>query len=267
MSEINFSYYQFNKDLGYQIYLRFEDLEFETQLGDVLGIMGFDKVERDNVKNINFDPLQTKVLKITKASPGVSRQITRSDFLSDKYGPESVSKNGRYNVYRYKKVAMMVFSENSGLWELGIKDIGNHDALRVIFTRFLSYALAPVGVVGFWGVPVDEGFVVMSPKAANFEAIFVDIKKNVVITFDGVKSIDHELQILRLDSTLANEARPMSREALISFLTVNTNYLSQYGLSSKIKNALYAICKIADAYIYPQENFKPRQETERRKAA
>ena len=73
MSQTSFSYYQFKKDLGYQVYLRFEDLDFETQMAQVLTIMGFDKVERDDVKNINFDPTKTKVLKVTEASHAVSK--------------------------------------------------------------------------------------------------------------------------------------------------------------------------------------------------
>jgi len=75
------------------------------------------------------------------------------------------------------------------------------------------------------------------------------------------------MQILRLDSTLSNEARPMGKEALISFLSMNTNYLSQFGLSIMLKDSLYALCKIADAYIYPEENFKPRDTVENQKAA
>lgn len=267
MSESKFSYYQFQKELGYQTYLRFEDLEFETQQGEVLSIIGFDKVDRDDVKKINFDPRKTKVLKVVKASPSVASQISKPSFLTDKYGPESVSQMGRYELYRYKNVGMMVFNENTGLWELGLKSTSNQEALRVIFTRFLSFALAQIGVIGFWGVPVDEGFVVMSPKSANFEALFVDVKKNVLITYDGVKNIDYGMQILRLDSTLNNEARPMGKEALISFLSMNTNYLSQYGLTIQLKDSLYALCKIADAYIYPEENFKPREENEHLKAA
>jgi len=177
MSDTNFSYYQFRKDQGYQTYLRFEDLEFETQLGEVLSTMGFDKVDRDEVKGIDFDPRRTKVLKVVKATPNVARQIIKTGFLSDKYGPESVSQMGRYEIYRYKDVGMMVFNENTGLWELGLKDTTNSDALRVMLTRYLSFALAQIGVIGFWGVPVDEGFVVMNPKAAKYEALFVDMKK------------------------------------------------------------------------------------------
>lgn len=267
MSESKYTYYQFQKELGYQTYLRFEDLDFETQLGEVLSIMGFDHVDRDDVKGIDFDPRRTKVLKVVKATPAVARQISKPNFLSDKYGPESLSQTGRYELYRYKNVGMMIFNENTGLWELGLKDTNDQKALRMILTRFLSFALAQVGVIGFWGVPVDEGFVVMSPKAANFEALFVDIKKNQLITYDGVKNIEYGLQILRLDSTLFNEARPMKKEALISFLSMNTTYLSQYGMNFQLRDAIFDLCKIADAYVYPEENFKPREENESLKSA
>ena len=42
MSEVNYSYYQFQKTNGYQIYLRFEDFDFETQLSEIVQVMGFD---------------------------------------------------------------------------------------------------------------------------------------------------------------------------------------------------------------------------------
>lgn len=260
MSEKNFSYYQFQKKMNYQVYLRFEDFEFENYFTEVLEMMGFDKVERDNVKDIKFVPGKTKVLKITKASPRVARQIVKSDFLFDKFGKESLSKMGTYDVYRYRGFAMMIFSQQNALWELGVKDFSDQDTLRVIFTRFLSYALAPSGVIGFWGVPVDEGFVVMSQNSANFETVFVDLNQSVLLTYDGIKPIESELQILRLDSTLNREVKEMKKEELISFLSMNTNFLSYQGLDQGLKKVLFDLCKVSKAFIYPEENFKPRAE-------
>lgn len=260
MSEKKFSYYQFQKKLGYQVFLRFEDFEFENHFTEILEMMGFDKVERDKVKDIKFISGKTKVLKITKASPRVAKQIVKSDFLFDKFGKESLSKMGSYEVYRYRGFGMMVFSQQNALWELGIKDHSDQNILRVIFTRFLSYALAPAGVIGFWGVPVDEGFVVMSPSGANFETVFVDLKRNVLLTYDGVKPIESEIQILRLDSTLNREVKEMKKEEIISFLSMNTNFLSYQGLTQNLKTVLLELCHVSKAFIYPEENFKPRAE-------
>jgi hypothetical protein len=258
MSDSKFSYYQFNEKLDYQVFLRFEDFDFESQFTGVLEMMGFNKIERSKVKEIAFDRRQTKVLKIVKASPKLSKQIDKSDFSFDKYGEESVSPMGSYSVYKYKSTAMMIFGEGNLLWELGVKASFSEDSLRVVLTRFLSFALASSGVVGFWGVPVDEGFVVMTPKKAMFESIFVDLKKNVVITYDGVKAINSELQILRLDESLKDKIIGMKREALLSYLSTNTCYFSYSGFEIGIKDTIFELSQVASGYIYPEGNFKPR---------
>jgi hypothetical protein len=260
MSETNYSYYQYQKELGYEIYLRFEDFDFENQLTDTLDVMGFNKVERDAIKDQSFNRYHTKVLNIVKASPKVSRQIDRADYVFDKYGPESLSKMGSYDVYRYKNVGMMILGDGNFLWELGLKSTNDESALRVVLTRFLSFALASRGVVGFWGVPIDEGFVVMNQKNSNSEAIFVDLKKSVIITFDGCKSIASDLQILRLDSTLNNSMKRMKPEDLLSFLSMNTTHLSYSGFEFNVKETIYELSKVALGFVYPEENFKPRLE-------
>jgi hypothetical protein len=263
MSDQNFSYYQFRKDLNYQVYLRFDDLSFENQLAPVLDLMGFDKVERKAVKEMSFDQQRTRILKVVKATPRITRQIDRKDFSSDKYGPESLSPMGNYEVYRYQGVGMMILGEMNPLWELGLKtSMVSEEELRMIFTRFLSFALAAEGVVGFWGVPVDEGFVVMSPKSANYESIFIDLKKNVLITYDAVKPIESELQILRLDNALLNEVKGMRKEALFSFLTMNTCLLSYHGMDSNIKEAIFELSSVSKGIIYPENNFRSRFESQ-----
>lgn len=253
-----FSYYQFKKDLGYQVYLRFEDFEFENGLVSTLELMGFDKIERDEVKSISFQPQLTKVLKVTSANARVSKQINRSDHSFGSYGPESISQMGNYSVYRYKNVGMMILGDGNYLWELGLRATDNESALRVILTRFLSFALAGQGIVGFWGVPVDEGFVVMSPKEASHESFLVDLEKNVLITYDGVVTLSSNLQILRLDPILRNEMKLMSKEELLSFLTMNTTHISYTGLEFVLRNTILDLCQYATGFIYPEKNFKPR---------
>lgn len=255
-----FSYYKFRKNLDYEVYLRFEDFDFESLFSETLEVMGFDKIERDKVKDKSFNPFKTKILKVVRATPRVSRQINRTNFEFDEFGPESLSQMGSYDVYRYKGVGMMILGEGTLFWELGIRKVDNPAALRTIFTRFLSFALAPIGVVGFWGVPVEEGFVVMSPESSQFEAIFVDLKKNVLLTFDGVKQLESDIQILRLDKTLRHEMRKMSREELLGFLSMNTSHLSYTGTSRPIADAIMELTEIAEGCIYPEENFKPRSE-------
>ncbi len=258
MSDKKFSYYQYQSELGYQVSLRFDDFDFENQLTDTLEVMGFDKVEREKIKDQSFNLNETKILKIAKASSRVGRQIDRSDFVFDKYGPESFSQMGSYDVYRYKGVGMMILGEGNYLWELGLKDTNDGAALRVMLTRFLSFALASSGVIGFWGVPVEEGFVVMGQRAANSESLFVDLAKGSIITLDGRKTINSNLQILRLDSTLLNEMKRMKPENLYSFLSTNTTHLAYSGFNVRLKDSLLELSQVATGFIYPEDHFKPR---------
>lgn len=261
-TEKTFSYYKFQKMLDYEVYLRFEDFEFENLFTEVLDVMGFHKIERDSIKDKSFNPYQTKILKVVKATPRVCRQINQNFFEYNGFGVESLSQMGAYDVYKYKGVGMMVIGTNTLFWELGIKRTDDHNALRTILTRFVSFALAPKGVVGFWGVSIKEGFVVMNPEASNFEAIYVDLEKEILITYDGIKGIAPDLQILRLDSTLRNEAKKMNREQLLSFLTMNTAHLSYTGTIAAISKTILELTHIADGIIYPENNFKPRLDSE-----
>lgn len=259
MNSKNVSYYQFQKKMGFPVFLRFEDQDFEAKLSDLVTQMGFEKVKPEELKEISFDKFQTKVLKLSAANFRVSKQIDQSHSL-DMYGPENLTMLGSYDVYRYKGLGMMIFGSGNYFWELGLKNIESQmSELRVVLTRFLSWALAPLGVIGFWGVPVDEGVVVMKPKEANFESFFIDVKNTKIICFDGVKEINHGFQLLRLDPTLKDRTKRMKKEELVSFLSTNTSYFSYQGLDFNIKEAIFSFATIVDGYVYPVDNFKPRQ--------
>lgn len=259
MSDKNLSYYQFHKDLGYQIYLQFEDFDFESELSEVVEMLGFEKVEREQVQSKSFDKLETKVLKINRATPRVAREINREDYILDKYGDESISSKGSYEIYRFKSIGMMIFSEGSNLWELGVNfDESKRDGLRCMLTRFLSLAFANTGVVGFWGLALEDGFVVTRAVKANYESIFIDLKKNILLSYDGMKKIDYDLRILRLDDAIFGDARKMPQEALLSFLSTHTCFMSYQGLAPAIKETLYGLCQKASGYYYPEHSFQPK---------
>lgn len=261
MADKKFSYYQYRQKQEYPVFLRFEDSEFETSLVETLTNLGFDKVENDIVKKKNYDRHKTRVLKVVKANSKVSRQIDKIDYAVDKYGAESLAPQEDYTVYRYKGIGMMIFGEGNLLWELGLKNIyDNEDAVRAIFTRFLAFALEGSGVLSFWGVPVDEGFVVMKPIMADYEAVFVDIEKNLLLTCEGVKDLSYDLQILRLDDTINDEVKSMKPEALMGFLSMNTCLMAYGAFNPRLRDNLMKLSKLADGFIYPKESFQPRSE-------
>lgn len=260
MEEKKLSYYQYRKELNYQVFLRFEDADLEAQLQEALSVVGFDKMDDLAFKTQTFKRYKTKILKISRASFNVARQISQAGAFGENYGSESLSPMGNYNIYRYKDVGMMVYSEINPMWELGLKSTSDPAALRCILTRYLSFAFTATHteVVGFWGVPVEQGVVLLSPLKSNYEAVFLDVAQNKIISYDAIKPIENELEIIRLDQTLTNKMRIMGREELLSFLSVSTCHMSYSDLDRNIRDAIFKICHMSHGRMYPEENFKPR---------
>lgn len=255
---IEAKYYQYQKDLNYPAFVRFESKETEDKFKPLLEILGFTELEKSELKTISFSSGETKVLRIQEASPKVAKQIDESH-SSDKYGPENITPLGSYNVYRYKNVGMLIFGDGNYIWELGVKGIENHqNEIKTMMVRFLSWALAPKGIVSFWSVPVDTGIVVMKPIESQFEAVFIDMKKNLYITQDGVKEISPGFQVLRLDESLKGRTRKMSKEELISFLCTKTCYFSYQGLDFRLRQSVFEFAKVAEGCIHPVDSYNPR---------
>ena len=252
------SYFQFQKQLGYPVFVRFEDEALESSLETLIISMGFSKLEESEFKKIEIINSKTRILGLNKATLKVARQIDGPGPY-DSYGPESTTEFSAYDVYRYKNFGLILCRHNSALWEAGIKNCGpNSNELKTIITRFISLALAPFGIITFWGVPVNEGFVIMKPKDANFESIIVDVDNRCFISQDGVVNIDFETKILRLDESLHGRTKQMSKEELVSFLSTKTCYLSNKGLDHRIRESIYSLAKQVEGVVYPVENFKPR---------
>jgi hypothetical protein len=105
-----------------------------------------------------------------------------------------------------------------------------------VLNRYLSWALAPHGVVGFWGVTSNEGFVIMRQGQSFGEAVFVDVTRQATFSSAGMRPVAGDYTILRADRP-APAVRQMTREELVSFLTTHTTYLSQTGLPLALKRA------------------------------
>jgi hypothetical protein len=255
------TYYQYQKGLDYPVFVRCEDKDFEHSFSGILSSFGFTKLTAEELKTVSFEQSQTKVLKIEKANLRVSKQIDQGHSL-DQYGPENITQLGSYDVYKYKGVGMLIFGDGNYFWELGVKsNVEKYtNEIKTMMVRYLSWALAPKGIVSFWGVPVDEGIVVMKPKEANFESIFIDVKAGVYITQDGVKDMPAGMQILRLDESLKERVKGMSKEELVSFLSTNNCFFSYKGLDFKVREAIYELVSMVDGYVYPVENFQPRND-------
>lgn len=259
-NEEKFKYFQFHKDLNYSIFLKIEDNLFNDSSLKLFTELGFDEIDYKLFSSMPVKAGITKLLKINKAGHRAARQISSAFIGFEKYGNENLSSQGSYSVYRYKSLGMMIFSDTSYEWELGLVDFEkNMQGLKVVLNRFLSLALKNLSVLSFWAIPVDEGFVIMNQAQSLGEAIFIDIKNNKMLTQDGSKDLPVFLNILKLDSSLRQESRVMSREELLSLLSTKLCYISQTGvIDYRLKDSLFSLLDFSQGLHYPEDNFQAR---------
>ncbi len=264
MEESDFKYFQYNKELNYPIYLRYSNQYFSPDLLAFLVGMQFSELgEKDKLK-VEEDlerKANARMLTLVPASSAVALQIHHA-VESDRFGSESIALRDGYKVYRFKDIGLIVYSERASQWEMGcFENFGNEQdilAYRSVINRYLSWALVPYGVLGFWGVPIDEGIVILKPNEAQGEAIFIDVTKGRVISIDGVCFLPQPFKILRLDKSLRNRNIQMTREELLSFLSNRTTYFSMNGYPVPVRQILQTIGRLGQGFVHPKESFKPR---------
>jgi hypothetical protein len=246
-----FVYFQFNKKLNLPIYIRFIAQNFDPDITGFLRTMKFDelneKESKDAVERIAKVP-GARLLTASEASVMVSRQIAASQ-ESDKWGAESLVQKQGYSVYRYRNVAMIVFSLGTTEWRMGcFSDFGHVDnelAYRIILNRFLSWSLISHGIVGFWGTPVEEGVVIQRSFETKGEVVYIDIKRNNLLSCEGEKKMKHNFTFIKLDNHIKNQSVDLKFERGKPnpiFLYCSSVKLSYKFLTSFIKLALSFVC-------------------------
>lgn len=270
MEDQNIMYFQYHTEEDYPIYLGLVgsgDDGFADSFSSLITQMNFREMSGNEIDLAKLELAKNpsaRMLKIKPASYKVERQI-ESAAHSDRFGLESILPKEGYKVYRYKGHALLVYSYAAEVWECGVTEsFGENEegifAARTVLNRFLSWALAPLGVIGFWGVPVKEGLVVLKAKESQGEAVFLDFNKRKVLSMDGVKSIPSRLKILRLDNKLKNKNIKMTTEELMSFLSVHTSFFDPEGHSLPIRQLLQAASRRGEGLIHPRESFQNRKE-------
>jgi hypothetical protein len=266
MEKVNYSYYQFHKDLSYPVFVRFDSEDFGNDLLSLLSQLNFleisDEKEVDLLEQkIANNDSRIKILTLSVATIGVVRQIDMAS-ESDQFGPESLIPREGYRVYRWRGLALMVYSFAVQEWKLGcFNDFGHEKniyAYQTIMNRFLSWALFSQGVIGFWGVPVDEGLVVLRQSQSKGEVVFIDINKHKILSIEGVGKIPARFKVLRLDPALKGKNMRMTSEELLSFLALHTSFLDTGGLNFPIRQLLRATSLIAEGLVHSEESFRPR---------
>lgn len=243
MENIKWNYFQYRKNYGYPVYLRFRQDELHPKFVHLVNEIGFQELNENESRKIPINKANTKVLTIQCANARLQQQINGSDLL-DKYGLESLSIQGTTPVYTYRKVGIMAVPMGRTLWDLAINhDITQTDqmvGLRVILVRFLAQALAQQGVLAYWGTVKDENIVIMKQLQSFGEAVLIDYQNRVIFSNGGETKFGAGLKIIRKDKDVKT-SHPIGREELISFLSVSTCLLSFTGISPAMKKAIYEI--------------------------
>jgi hypothetical protein len=254
--------YQFSSDLGIPIFVRFNQDVVGVQLVTFLENNRFTLIPEKEISQIDKFIQETdnaRLLNIELASAHVARQIRAISF-TDSYGAESVTPRDGYRIYRYKNVAVTIFSHRSRMWEMGVLEGFGESGFeaRVVINRFLAWALAPMGMISFWGVPVDEGIVILKQRESEGEWGYVDAQNLRQISLDGVKEHRSSFEILRLDPVLKVMTIVMIKVELLSFLYHYCVYFEHNGLSYPIRQMIHHLSRLSFGHVYPEENFRPR---------
>ncbi|WP_372655683.1 hypothetical protein [Halobacteriovorax sp.] len=264
MEESNYTYFQYFKGHALPVYIRLNKSSFQKDLVDLIKSLKFNELSSEESEKMlsDFSGEQFgKILTIDEASPGVMRQIGLYS-ESDQFGSESIHPKESYNVYRYRGVALMIYGHSFKEWEMGcVEDFGSEGvelATKVILMRFLSWSLAPLGVIGIWGVPVDEGMVVQKPSEAGGEVVFIDVFKRTLYTQDGQKKMKSSFKLLKLDSSLRDRSIKMGPEQFLTFLSAHCSYFSFGGMTIPTRQMIQSICRTYEGLVYPAESFQPR---------
>ncbi len=260
-------YYQYQKDLNLPIYIGVDPQSFESGLGDFLASLKFTKLN-DKEESIAQQRMKndaaSRCLNLSLAGPIVVRQI-RSMMEFDFYGMETVIPKTGYQVYRYRNIGLMVYSFGVKEWEFGcLNDFGSSKdpekklAARTVIHRFLSWVLVSHGILGLWGVTVDEGMVLQRVNESKGEAIFIDVRGGQILSLDGIKKMSNQFKILRLDPSLKGRNIRMSKEELFSFMSSHCSYLDYAGLSVPVRQMIQTLAMRSEGLIHPKESFRPR---------
>jgi hypothetical protein len=262
LNERFISLYQFR---NYPVFVAFEDAEMEKMTHPTLVEMKFIIVDKQKnwdqlVKNVEG----ARILKITRASVKVEAQIEKLSVENSYQGLEVMRSQYYYQVYTYAYKAMMVLSYGSLFWELGlvehqISKLNNRkEVMRTVLNRFLSLALIKFEVQLFWGIAVSEGVVLMSNQQSAGEAVYFDVKKQLVLSSESDLALNSQLLIMRLD-----QHRNMGREELYCFLKVRNCFILQQMIHSpELTKGIEFIAKNCHGVYIPEDSYQPKLQVE-----
>lgn len=137
----------------------------------------------------------------------------------------------------------MSLPHSQTLWDLAYQhELSQSDlvGLRIMLVRFLSQSLCELGVISYWGKFKNDILTIMKQGQSNGEAVFIDVQKKLVISHGSDQRLPANMQIVRRDKEVPAPTK-MSREELISFLSVSTCLLSFNGITPTMRAAIFEL--------------------------
>lgn len=256
------TYYKYVYEDDFTVIFKFTEVELEEAFERSMTDVGFEKLDFSQVAEIRIDGDTYFVTFNSSNSQFINRISNQNKIQLSKSATESVHLIGANQVYLLEDKLYWSKAPNRLRWEVGLV-VGkfNQEAQknsRLFLARILSAIAAEYNIFSFFGVPVEEGIVVLTPQKAHYEFVLIDEAREKITTFDGEKSLKNELELIRLTQENFDEPRFMKADELFSFLMNGLNYFSINSLPKKITKSVYEFSRMVAGVIYPEENFKPR---------
>lgn len=252
---IKWTYYQFKKRYQYPVYVRLHPEMELTKLPSVLADLGLDLLSDNEIRQISLQKAGVKLLTIQEASGKIFQQLTSSNSL-DQYGHEGLTIHSNIPFYTYRNIALMMTPNGKPLWDMAIAPSLHSQpqimGMKVALTRFLSMALANFGIISYWGVSKDDGVIIMKQAQSSGESVFIDVKKKLIFSHYHESTFSNGLHIHRLDQT-KKIGTIITREELLSFLSVSTCLLGFSGLTAEMKKSILDLAMGSSSSYFWQE--------------
>lgn len=264
------SIFRLRKDLDYPVYLKVDLSGFGEGLKAFIFNSGFELMEgvsEDDISDLLGRASHSRVLSITLASNNVMRHVDQAQ-ESDLYGFESLVPRDGYSVYRYKREGIIVYSSSASVWKLGCRSnfgegSGSAKAYKIILNRYLSWALAPMGVVGFWGRYSNSELEFLKQNDSDGELVFLDMYRNIGFNNKTFWTLGPEFRMVKRGGHGSNslkEGHVIRQEEFISLLSMNCSFFDYKGLSLPIRQMIKRISQLYTCRISSGPEKVPRRD-------
>ena len=183
MNEEKQTYFQYFKEHGYPLTVGLNVAAHHKEVINSLELLGFTEMPKDDWVKLDQANKELTHVDIKKPSPMLVGGIGTLSSAGS-LGKESLSSKNGYKIYKFHGRCQMDFSEKFQVWRMNLLCDTSEKTLRTdfchIMNRIISWALMKENIVGFWGVPVEDGLIGMKASESASEAFFIDLDLSLI---------------------------------------------------------------------------------------